>query len=117
MNLQDDPGTSRYSPYYQGDVCKSCGKREDTNENGECSECETKPCFLCKEPKTNKELRTVMNRDVCTECIDYEGINAVRDIIRRHDMKIERGKKMLSALTGEKVQSFIKENFKPSLTH
>ena len=110
--ITGDNGESKYSPYYQGDRCIHCGRPADTNEAGECERCETSECFLCAEKKHNSELRTVLNKDVCTECIDYEGIDAVRDLIRRHNQKVERGLRMAAENEVSRLQNIIKENCK-----
>jgi len=92
--ITDDPGTSSYSPHYAGDNCTHCGKREDVNEKGECENCATGECFLCETTVSVKKLRSVKGKQVCTECIDYEGIDVVRDLILRITLKHERGRRL-----------------------
>jgi len=99
--ISDDSGESSYSPHFNGNICIHCGKREDVNENGECGICATGKCFLCEETVSAKSLRSVKDKQVCTECIDYEGINAVRDLILRINLKNERSRRIEKQLINQ----------------
>ena len=91
--ITDDPGTSSYSPNFAGTHCIHCGKREDVNEKGECDICATGQCFLCENKVNAKSLKSVKDKLVCTECIDYNGIDMVRDLIIRFNLRAEKLKR------------------------
>jgi len=114
--ITDDPGTSSYSPHFAGSHCIHCGKQEEINERGECEKCETSACFLCAEMVTTTNLKTVRGKDVCHECIDYNGIEVVKDLVQRFNLKIERGLRMQSENKVAELQQLIKNNCKPVLT-
>jgi hypothetical protein len=107
--ITDDPATSPYSPNYKGSNCIHCGRIEDVNEKGECEKCETGVCFLCEKMVGTNKLRAVKNKQVCTECIDYEGIQVVRELILRINLKEERHLRIQS-------ENKLKEFYKPVLT-
>lgn len=107
--ITDDPVTSSYSPNYAGDTCTHCGKREDVNDRGECEKCATGECFLCEKTVSDKKLRSVKDKQVCTECIDYEGINVVRDLILRIALKNERSRRLVNEYKVKELTGIINE--------
>lgn len=92
--ISDDNGESSYSPHFKGDICIHCGRHEDVNEKGECGICSTGKCFLCEETVSNKSLKSVKDKLVCADCIDYNGIDSVRELILRLNLKAERAKRI-----------------------